>query len=84
VIVETPQLGHATYLFSKPTSMTEFLVMYGGVTKDDIRHKRGNVDERLGFLGRLSHGHDPRTWLKELKNCLGEVVDFAATTEVSD
>ena len=25
VIVEIPQLGHATYLFSKPASMTEFL-----------------------------------------------------------
>src|SRR6266436_1352388 len=28
VVVETPQLGHATYLFSKPASMTNFLATY--------------------------------------------------------
>jgi hypothetical protein len=37
VIVETPQLGHATYLFSKPVNMTEFLAVYESVAKDDIR-----------------------------------------------
>ena len=75
VIVETPQLGHATYLFSKPMSMADFLAIYGGITKADIRHNRGNAAERLGFLRRIIHGHDPRVWLKELKRCLGEVVD---------
>jgi hypothetical protein len=45
--------------------------------EEDIRHNRGNVAERLGFLGRLVHGHNPRAWLKELKSCLGEVVDYA-------
>jgi hypothetical protein len=74
---QTPQLGHATYLFSKPVGMTEFLAIYGSVTKDDIRHNRGNVAERLGFLGRLIHGHNPRAWLKDLKVRLGEVVDYA-------
>jgi hypothetical protein len=77
VIVETPQLGHATYLFSKPVRMTEFLAIYGNVTKGDIRHNRGNVAERLGFLGRLIHGHNPRAWLKELKVRLGETLDYA-------
>ncbi len=77
VIVETPQLGHATYLFSKPASMSEFLAIYGSVTKDDIRHNRGNVAERLGFLGRLIHGSNPRPWLKELKLRLGESLDYA-------
>ncbi len=77
VIVETPQLGHATYLFSKPVNMTEFLTIYGSVTREDIRHNRGNVAERLGFLGRLIHGHDPRAWLKALKVRLGEAVDYA-------
>ena len=77
VIVETPQLGHATYLFSKPVNMTEFLAVYGSVTKDDIRHNRGNVGERLGFLGRLIHGHNPRAWLKELKVRLGETLNYA-------
>jgi len=77
VIVETPQLGHATYLFSKPASMSEFLAIYGSVMKDDILHNRNNVAERLGFLSRLIHGHNPRDWMKELKACLGEVVDYA-------
>src|SRR5712692_4969037 len=81
VIVETPQLGHATYLFSKPVNMTEFLAVYGSVTKDDIRHNRGNVAERLGFLGRLIHGLIPRGWLKELKVRLGETVDYALSED---
>ena len=81
VIVETPQLGHATYLFSKPTSMSDFLAVYGSVTKADIRHNRGNVAERIGFLGRIIHGHNPRAWLKELKSCLGEVVDYAEASD---
>jgi curved DNA-binding protein CbpA len=76
VIVETPQLGHATYLFSKPVNMTEFLALYGSATKEDIRRNRGNLAEKLGFLGRLIHGHNARTWPKELKSCLGEVVDY--------
>jgi hypothetical protein len=77
VIVETPQLGHATYIFSKPTSMPEFLAIYGRVTKEDIRQNRGNVGERLGFLGRLIHDLNARAWLKELKVEIGEPVDFA-------
>ena len=77
VIVEMPQLGHASYLFSKPVNMPEFLAVYVSVTKDDIRHNRGNVGERLGFLGRLIHGHNPRVWMKELKTRLGEPVDYA-------
>ncbi|MFY9527586.1 MAG: hypothetical protein WAR24_01630 [Candidatus Acidiferrales bacterium] len=81
VIVETPQLGHATYLFSKPTSMTEFLAIYGIVTKDDIRHNRANIAEKLGFLGRLIHGLGPRGWLKELKLRFGEAVDYAEASD---
>jgi len=83
VIVETPQLGHATYLFSKPVNMTEFLTIYGSVTREDIRHNRSNVAERLGFLGRLIHGLNPRGWLKELKLRFGEAVDYAEA-ELSD
>jgi hypothetical protein len=57
--------------------MSDFLGMYRNVTKDDIRHNRGNIAERLGFLGRLIHGHNPQTWMKELKTRLGETVDYA-------
>ncbi|HET7208147.1 MAG TPA: hypothetical protein VFI95_16345, partial [Terriglobales bacterium] len=84
VIVETPQLGHATYLFSKPVDMAEFLALYMSLTKDDIRHNRGNAAERLGFLGRLIHGHNPSAWVKELGNSLGELVESPAAINVSD
>ena len=81
IVVETPQLGHATYLFSKPASLTEFLSIYSGLTKDDIRRNRGNAAERLGFLGRLIHGRNPRVWLRELKARLGEVADYATALD---
>ena len=81
VIVEIPQLGHATYLFSKPASMPEFLAGYTMVTREDILQNRGNVAEKLGFLGRIIHGLKPQAWLKELKVRLGEVVDYAEASE---
>jgi len=79
VVVETPQLGHATYVFAKPRSMDSFLALYTKITKDDIRRNRNNVAERLGFLGRVIHGTNPRAWLKEVRQRIGEKIDFAAT-----
>ena len=81
VIVEIPQLGHATYLFSKPASMPEFLAGYTTVTREDILQNRSNVAEKLGFLCRIIHGLKPQAWLKELKVRLGEVVDYAEASE---
>jgi hypothetical protein len=81
VIAETPQLGHATYLFSKPANMAEFLTIFTSVTREDIRDNRRNVAERLGFLGRLIHGHNPRPWMKELKARLGEVIDYLEASD---
>ena len=81
VIVEIPQLGHATYLFSKPASMTEFLALYTMVTREDILQNRSNVAEKLGFLGRIIHGLKPQAWLKELKVRLDEAVDYAEAAE---
>jgi len=78
VVVETPQLGHATYVFAKPRSMDTFLALYTKITKDDIRRNRNNAAERLGFLGRVIHGTDPRAWLKEVRQRIGEGIDFAA------
>jgi hypothetical protein len=69
---ETPELGHATYLFSRPRSMRGFLAIYTQVTKDDIRRNRGNVAENLGFLGRVVHGARPRIWLQELQRRMGQ------------
>ena len=81
VIVETPQLGYATYLFSKPASVPEFLAIYASTNREDILQNRSNVSENLGFLCRLIHGVSPRNWLKELKLRLGEVADYA---EIND
>jgi hypothetical protein len=79
VVVETPQLGHATYVFAKPRSMDSFLALYIKITKDDIRRNRNNAAERLGFLGRVIHGTNPRAWLKEVKLRIGETVEFGTT-----
>lgn len=79
VAAETPQLGHATYLFAKPRSMEVFLRLYTQTTKEDIRANRDNIAERLGFLGRIVHGINARSWLKELHLKLGE--DYAATVD---
>ena len=77
VFVETPQLGHATYVFAKPRSMDSFLALYTKITKDDIRRNRDNAAERLGFLGRVVHRNNPRMWLKEVRQYIGENTDFA-------
>jgi len=74
VAVETPQLGHATYLFAKPAMMETFLALYTRVSKEDIRRNRANVAARLGFLGRVVHGANPRAWVKELCAKLGDTV----------
>jgi hypothetical protein len=76
IVVETPQLGHATYLFSKPKSMEQFLAAYLRVTKEDIRKNRHNIGEMLGFLIRIVHGVNGRLWLKELKSRTNEPVDY--------
>lgn len=81
VIVEIPQLGYATYLFSKPASITEFLTLYAKVTREDILQNCGNVAERLGFLSRITHGVKPQAWLKEVKLRLGEGVDYVEAFE---
>jgi hypothetical protein len=77
VAVETPQLGHATYVFAKPRNMETFLQLYTRVSKDAIRRNQDNVGERLGFLRRVIHGNNARAWLKELRQYLGEKLDFA-------
>ncbi len=77
VIIETPELGHATYVFAKPKSMAAFLADYARTTKEDILDNRSNVAERLGYLGRVVHGANPRGWLKKIKAHVGESPDFA-------
>ena len=86
ITVETPQLGHATYLFAKPQSMEQFLAAYIRTTKEEIRRNRGNVAETLGFLGRVIHGANARLWVRELRRHIGECVDHtvAAAMEEDD
>jgi hypothetical protein len=81
VVVETPQLGHATYLFSRPANMSEFLAIYSKVAREDILRNRSNVAERLGFLGRLIHGLKPGAWLKDLKARIGEIPDYVEASD---
>lgn len=61
--------------------MTDFLAIYKSTTKDDIRHNRHSVAERLGFLDRLVHGHDLLAWTRELKARLAEPVNYAETRD---
>ena len=78
VAVETPQLGHATYVFAKPRSIDSFLALFTKISKDDIRRNRNNAAERLGFLGRVIHGTNPGVWLKEIRQRLEEKIDFTS------
>jgi hypothetical protein len=80
VAIVTPQLGHATYLFKKPSSMDRFLSLYIGVSKGAIRHNRNNVAERLNFIGRVLHGKNPRSWMKELQRHLGIARDYSCAS----
>src|ERR1700730_5469244 len=81
VIIETPQLGHATYVFAKPRNMNSFLALYTKITKDDIRRNHDNNAEKLGFVGRVVHGTNPRIWLEEIRQRVGEGIDFATTAK---
>jgi hypothetical protein len=48
------------------------------IAKEDIRCNRDNVSERLRFLGRVIHGANPKAWMKEIWQRLGEKMDFAS------
>jgi hypothetical protein len=53
VVVETPQLGHATYVFAQPRRMDNFLALYAKLTKLDIRQIRNNSLSGLDSWGVL-------------------------------
>ena len=75
-VVEVPQQGHATYVFSRPPNLDQWVSAYARAVKDDIRQNRGNAAEHLGFLGRVMHGRNPRTWAAELRAKIGESADW--------
>jgi hypothetical protein len=80
VVAEIPQLGHATYVFAKPADIREFVRRYAETTRDEIRRNRGNVATELGYIGRVTHGSNPRQWLRELRQRVGEAVDYSLAT----
>ena len=71
IVVEVPEQGHATYTFSRPGSIEEWVCEYARTSKDDIRRNRKNAAGRLGFVGRDMHGRNPRTWLRDLRERIG-------------
>jgi hypothetical protein len=79
VVVEVPALGHATYIFAPSPDVGAFVRLYATTTKENLRKNRDGIAERLGFLGRVTHGADPRAWLRELKRRVGESADSAPT-----
>ncbi len=79
VVVETPQLGHATYVFAKPRDMHNFLARYTKTTKTHIRRNQDNIAEQLGFLCRVVHGSSRQSWLTELRERIGERPQKTAT-----
>jgi hypothetical protein len=81
IAVEIPQQGHATYIFSRPGNLDTWLRDYARATREDIRNNRENVAERLGFVGRVNHGRNPRHWVRELRQRIGEPVDYRLAIE---
>ena len=79
-VVEVPQQGHATYVFSRPPNLDQWVRAYASA-KDDIRQNRGNAAEQLGFLGRVMHGRNPRNWVRDLRAKIGEPVDYSLAVE---
>ncbi len=77
MVAEIPETGHATYLFRRPPDLDNWIRTYAQFTREDVRRNRGNAAEALGFLGRVMHGRNPRSWLKELRFRAGENIDAA-------
>ena len=63
--------------FRSPRASKLSWAAYARTTKEAIRQNRGNLAERLGFLGRVVHGSNPRIWLRNLKAYLGEAADYS-------
>ena len=83
IIAEVPQLGHATYIFARPADVRAFVRLYSKVTRDEIRKNRGNTADQLGFIGRIMHGNNPHSWLRELHTRIGRCRDYSAPAAAS-
>jgi hypothetical protein len=76
VVAEVPRLGNATYVFTRPADIREFVWRYAATAREDIRRNRGNIATELGFIGRVMHGNHPRKWLDDLRARIGEPIDY--------
>jgi hypothetical protein len=72
LVVERPQIGHATYLFGKPADLRAFAAAYARTSKRVIRENRDGVAQDLKFVGRVMHGRSPSHWLHQIEVRLGE------------
>jgi hypothetical protein len=64
-------VGHTAYHFG-PADIARSVREYPAVNKDHIRKNCDSAAKHLGFVGRLMHGANPRTWLRELKGRIGQ------------
>jgi hypothetical protein len=71
VAVETPQAGHATYLFAKPERLRQWVKKYAATTRQDILDNRNNIAKDLGFLGRIVHGRNTMEWIRDIDIRIG-------------
>jgi hypothetical protein len=81
IVAEVPQLGHATYIFAKPSDVREFVRKYALTGREEIRKNHGNVAQQLGFIGRVMHGSNPRRWVCEMRSRVGEAVDYTLSID---
>ena len=81
LIAEIPQLGHATYVFTKPEDVRAFMRRYSIATRDDIRHNRDKVATELGFIGRIVRGRKKKRWLNDVLKLAGDKTDYVEVFE---
>jgi hypothetical protein len=75
LIAEIPASGHATYIFSRPANLEEFMAAYAKTERDEVRSNRHDVASRLGFIGRVVRGRRKMRWLNEVLTRAGEQVE---------
>ena len=81
LIAEIPEPGHATYLFSRPAQLDDFMHRYADLDRDDVRHNRNDVASRLGFIGRVVRGDRKQRWLNDVLKRAGEKADYVESFE---
>jgi hypothetical protein len=81
LIAEIPALGHATYIFSRPANLEEFMAAYAKTERDDVRRNRHDVASRLGFIGRVVRGQRKMRWLNDVLKRAGEQVEVGDTPD---